>query len=105
MIHDLIKATCRRHGNDAHVGAAMALVGWIGRQDLLLVGDLRQLQEWVPPVIAALARGLALSRGLPRLPAGQALADVEEGLVSGPAGIRAIERGLCDLDRAAEEAS
>lgn len=104
MIRDLIKATCRRHGKEGYMGAALALVGQMKNKELLRVGDLRQLQEWVPPIIVALARGLAISRGLPRLPAGQALADVEEGKVSGPAGIRAIERGLLEMDRVAERA-
>jgi len=102
MIRDLIKAGCRRHGQEGYTGAALAVVGQMANKELLQVDELRQLQEWVPPVVVALSRGLAISRGLRRLPPGQALADVQEGKVSGPAGIRAIERGLRELDREAK---
>lgn len=105
MIRELIKATCRRHGQEGYMGAALALVGQMANKELLRIDELRQLGEWVPPVIVALSRGLAISRGLRRLPPGQALAEVQDGTISGPAGIRAIERGLLELDRAPEEAS
>lgn len=58
MICDLIKATCRRHGQEGHIGSALALVGQMANKEFLQVDELRQLGEWVPPVIVALARGL-----------------------------------------------
>ena len=105
MIRDLIKAACRLHGHESYTWVAQELVKQMKNKELLRADDLRQLGEWIPSIIVALSRGLAISRGLRRLPPGQALAEVEEGIISGPAGIRAIERGLLEMDKAAEEAS
>lgn len=104
MIRDLIKATCRRHGQEGYMGAALALVGQMANKELLRVDELRQLGEWVPPVIVALARGLSISRGH-RVSPRRALDEVQTHMISGPAGIRAIERGLLYLDKAAGETS
>ncbi len=100
MIRDLIKAACRLHGQERYILAALALVDQMKNTEHMQVVDLRQLQEWIPSIIVALSRGLAISRdrGEKRLVLGQALAEVHAGMISGPAGIRAIERGLLEMD-------
>lgn len=100
MIRDLIKAVCRLHGQEGYMGAALALVGQMKNKEHLRVDELRQLGEWVPPVIVALARGLSISSGK-RVSPRQALDKVQTHAISGPAGIRAIERGLLRMDREA----
>lgn len=73
----------------------------IANKETLRLQELRQLQEWVPKAIEALAIGLSAARpGEPAVLPPVAMWKAEQGLVAGLAGLHAINEGLRLLGRA-----